>query len=47
VLPVFWSDNYISLLPGESQTLEVRIATAHLRGQKPSVRLEGWNLINN
>jgi len=44
VLPVFWSDNYISLLPGESQTLEVRISTKHLAGQKPKVRLEGWNL---
>jgi len=46
VLPVFWSDNYISLLPGESQTLEVRIATKHLNGQKPAVRLEGWNIKN-
>jgi exo-1,4-beta-D-glucosaminidase len=46
VLPVFWSDNYISLLPGETQTLEVRISTKHLSGQKPVVRLEGWNLKN-
>ena len=46
VLPVFWSDNYISLLPGESQTLKVRISTEHLCGQKPVVRLEGWNLKN-
>jgi hypothetical protein len=44
VLPVFWSDNYVNLLPGESQTLEVRISTEHLCGQKPVVRLEGWNL---
>ena len=44
ILPVFWSDNYISLLPGEMQTLEVRIATKHLSGQKPVVRLDGWNL---
>jgi hypothetical protein len=25
VLPVFWSDNYISLLPGESKKLDVEI----------------------
>jgi len=42
VLPVFWSDNYISLLPGESQTLEVRVFTKYLSGQKPVVRLQGW-----
>jgi hypothetical protein len=44
VLPVFWSDNYISLLPGETQTLEVRVSTKHQSGQKPVVRLEGWNV---
>jgi exo-1,4-beta-D-glucosaminidase len=44
VLPVFWSDNYISLLPGETQILDVRVFTEHLSGQKPVVRLEGWNL---
>jgi len=42
VLPVFWSDNYISLLPGESQTLEVRVPTKHLSGQKPVVRFQVW-----
>ena len=44
VLPVFWSDNYISLLPGETKTLEVRVSTEQLAGQKPVMRLEGWNL---
>jgi len=44
VLPVFWSDNYFSLLPGETKTLEVRVSTEQLAGQKPVVRLEGWNL---
>ena len=44
ILPVFWSDNYISLLPGETQTLEVRVATKNLSGQKPVIRLEGWNI---
>jgi hypothetical protein len=42
VLPVFWSDNYISLLPGESQTLDVRVCTKHLTTQKPAVRFEEW-----
>jgi len=42
VLPVFWSDNYISLLPGESQILEVRVLTKHISGQIPVIRLQGW-----
>jgi len=42
VLPVFWNDNYINLLPGESQILEVRVKTKHLSGQKPVVRFHGW-----
>ncbi len=43
VEPVFWSDNYIALLPGETRTLEARTWSA---GQEPiaSVRISGWNI---
>lgn len=43
VLPVFWNDNYISLLPHERRVLRVRFAQADLQGEKPRVTLTGWN----
>jgi len=42
VLPVFWSDNYLPLLPGESRAL----TAAFLRGQAPArvtVTADAWN----
>jgi exo-1,4-beta-D-glucosaminidase len=42
VLPVFWSDNYLQLLPGESRTL----TAAFLPGQAPArvtLTAEAWN----
>ena len=32
VLPTFWSDNFITLFPGEGRTLEARFAKEDLRG---------------
>ncbi|MBK3573437.1 exo-beta-D-glucosaminidase [Streptomyces sp. MBT65] len=43
VLPVQWSDNEVSLWPGESKTLTVTYRTADLRGSAPRVRVSGWN----
>ncbi|MFD0392559.1 hypothetical protein ACFQ3Z_06355 [Streptomyces nogalater] len=43
VLPVRWSDNQVSLWPGESVTLTASYRTADLRGSAPSVRIAGWN----
>ena len=37
VLPVFYSDNYVSLLPGETQTMTVEAQTADLGGDVPIV----------
>ena len=42
IAPVFWSDNWIELVPGESQTL-----TALLPQDSPAVpvvQLDGWNI---
>jgi len=44
VLPVFWDDNYISLLPGETRTLKVRYRPEDVGGDKLEVALQGWNL---
>jgi Exo-beta-D-glucosaminidase Ig-fold domain/Glycosyl hydrolases family 2/Mannosidase Ig/CBM-like domain len=44
VLPVMYEDNYVTLFPNESRTLEARFRTADLAGQKPYLRLEGYNV---
>ncbi|MPY33835.1 exo-beta-D-glucosaminidase [Streptomyces adustus] len=43
VLPVRWSDNQVSLWPGESATLTATYRTADLHGLAPRVRISGWN----
>ncbi|MDV9175433.1 exo-beta-D-glucosaminidase [Streptomyces sp. W16] len=43
VLPVRWSDNEVSLWPGESKTLTVTYRTSDLHGSAPRVRVSGWN----
>ena len=44
ILPVFWNDNYISLLPGEKRELTAKIRKDKLNGQKPVLKLSGINL---
>lgn len=44
VLPVRWSDNEVTLWPGESVTLTATYRTADLHGSPPSVRVSGWNI---
>ncbi|HEV2320606.1 MAG TPA: glycoside hydrolase family 2, partial [Verrucomicrobiae bacterium] len=47
VLPVFYSDNYISLLPGQSRTLTIEAASADLDGEAPLLAVDGWNVTVN
>jgi exo-1,4-beta-D-glucosaminidase len=44
VLPIVWSDNDITLWPGESQTISGTYAAAQLQGASPVVTLSGWNV---
>jgi exo-1,4-beta-D-glucosaminidase len=44
VLPVFWQDNYISLLPGETKTIEATFSPEDLHGEKPVLKWSGWNV---
>ena len=44
VLPVFYSDNYISLVPGESSTVSIEAATKDLQGAQPLVEVDGFNV---
>jgi len=43
VLPVRWTDNEVSLWPGESVTLTATYRAADLHGSAPRVRVSGWN----
>jgi exo-1,4-beta-D-glucosaminidase len=44
VTPIFWSDNYFSLLPGEKKTVTVRFDSAALFGATPDLVVDGWNV---
>jgi beta-mannosidase len=44
VLPVYYSDNYVSLVPGETKTVSIEAASADLKGDQPLVVLDGWNI---
>jgi len=44
VLPVFYSDNYLSLVPGESRTVTIEAATRDLDGEEPLIEVDGYNV---
>jgi len=44
ILPSFWSDNYFSILPGKARDVTVEFEGVHLEGEKPYLKLEGWNI---
>lgn len=44
ILPVIFSDNYISLAPGESRTIECSYDNKYAAGAKPFIVVNGWNI---
>ena len=44
ILPIFWNDNYITLLPGEERTYEATYNLANSEGGKPVVKVKAWNV---
>jgi Exo-beta-D-glucosaminidase Ig-fold domain/Glycosyl hydrolase 2 galactose-binding domain-like/F5/8 type C domain/Glycosyl hydrolases family 2 len=44
ILPVFFSDNYVSLMPGEEKTITMKLYNSDTRGEKPEVEISGFNL---
>jgi len=42
ILPVFYSDNYISVLPGETKKVQLSYTPAGI--QKLLLSVQGWNL---
>ncbi|MDO4703609.1 sugar-binding domain-containing protein [Tannerella sp.] len=43
-LPVFYSDNYFPLLPGEKKTVNIRWKDEDTRGNTPKIQLSGYNV---
>jgi mannosylglycoprotein endo-beta-mannosidase len=43
VLPVFYSDNYLSLVPGETRTLTIEAETKDV-GSNPTLLVDGYNV---
>ena len=44
ILPAIYSDNYVSLMPGERRTIRTDLADADTRGEHPRIEIEGFNV---
>ena len=43
IVPIFWEDNYFSLLPGEKRTITCYYYKAK-NVSKPYIKVKGWNI---
>jgi archaellum component FlaF (FlaF/FlaG flagellin family) len=43
ILPVFFSDNYVSLIPGESKTITLKFKVDLVKNDTAQLWIEGWN----
>ena len=46
MLPVYYDDNYFSLMPGQSQTITLEIDSRYNTGT-PKFAIEGWNILDD
>jgi len=44
VLPAYYSDNYISLVPNESKTIVIEASSSDFKGEDALVVFDGWNV---
>ncbi len=44
VLPISWQDNYFELMPGEKRGITGSYRIKDLKGFRPSVEVDGWNV---
>jgi exo-1,4-beta-D-glucosaminidase len=44
VLPIYWQDNYFSLLPGERRRVKVGFDLKDLGREDPALVIDGWNI---
>ena len=42
--PVLYSDNYFSLMPGESKQIHISLAHADTQGEQPTLEITGFNV---
>ncbi len=44
IAPIFWDDNYFSLLPGEQREISARYSLSALEGDAPVLEVSGFNV---
>ncbi|MDP2337044.1 MAG: glycoside hydrolase family 2 TIM barrel-domain containing protein [Bacteroidota bacterium] len=44
ILPVYWDDNYVTLLPGEERTYNASYFLSDSDGSKPVLKINAWNV---
>lgn len=44
VLPVYYTDNYVSLIPDGAKTITIEASLADLHNETPMVVVDGWNI---
>jgi exo-1,4-beta-D-glucosaminidase len=45
ILPVFWEDNYFSLLPGEKREIDVSVRKSDVGNAKLALAIDGYNVL--
>ena len=45
LVPVFWDDNYFSLLPGEERIIAAEYDASELHGARPAIEVGGFNIV--
>ena len=44
ILPIFWNDNYVSLLPGEERKYNAYFKLGDASNAKPKLKIKAWNV---
>ncbi len=44
IVPIFWDDNYFSLLPDEEKSVEAHYSVSSAAGKPPVLEVEGYNV---
>lgn len=44
ILPVFWDDNYLCLLPGEKREVSVKLRKSNVGSTRPVLAVDGFNV---
>lgn len=44
ILPAIYSDNFMTIMPGDRRTIEIQVQNADARGEMPKVLVEGFNV---